>query len=295
MSKGRGGPSLFEVIGKTASTLPPGSQIRRPAPADSVADDDSAALGQYPTSSEQTAASPADSVEPVRPSGPVPSPSVFAIDGPRLVITLSSVMTGLFVFVLVVAVGAAYYIGQSRGLKKGQEQGYQAARRTIEQQALDDIAKARNAHPDPNVFADLPTNPVEPNRAAALTGQVDPPGTPSDTQPASTPATGQPTTWIKGQTYIVVQEFLDTDLDQAHRAQQFLAQNGVATTLFTASGQSKYRYRLVTQKGFNTDDPVQKKLCNRFHEKIRKLGKRFVEAGGRYDLQGYQKKAVASP
>jgi hypothetical protein len=136
----------------------------------------------------------------------------------------------------------------------------------------------------------MPSSPVQANNPQSLAA-VPAAGRTNDSvgKPDDTPK------WVRGHTYIVVQEFLETDLEEARKAREFLEEHGVPTSIVRYSGRSKYKYRLVTQKGFNCDDPVQKQLCNEYHQQIRKLGELFVKAGGRYDLQGYQKKAIGTP
>ena len=210
-----------------------------------------------------------------------------AIDGPRLVLSLSSFSAGAAVFVLFALLVAAYWIGQASGLDQGLAQGFKNGQESIQATALDDIEAARVSQPSRELFAGMPSSPVraepalpENAKRSGLTG------------PAAEEQVKQPAL-VRGHTYIVVQEFLAEDRASAESARQFLQERGVPTIIVPSKGNRSYKYHLVTQKGFNCDDPAQKERCNEYHEKIRKLGDLFKQAGGRYDLQGYQKKATA--
>jgi len=281
MSRPKGGPSLFELIRKAGS---------RPAASDaSVAIRRSASDGSAGPCDESDALAGAGS-RPAATGGIRPPESLCSIEGPRLVISLSSVSAGVCVFLLIVVIAGAFLAGQIRGRTLGQSEGYARAKLAIESEALTEIDKARRSTPKTDVFAGMASSPVSEagvdtaGQAAAFLSTGLGEGASSSTS----------ATWVKGHTYIVVQEFLEQDLADAQKAGDFLAEHGVSTSIVTYSGRSNYKYRLVTQKGFNCDDPLQKRLCDDFHERIRKLGALFVKGGGRYDLQGYQKRATAN-
>jgi len=292
MSKPKPGPTLFEMVSKGR----PGVRARRLTLPRWWGASESApqASTRRPTTPQTDPANGGPISDQDRLRAPL-----LAVDGPRLLISLSSVSAGVVVFVFIIVVAAAFLVGQSRGMRVGQADGFIRGQAAIESDALDGIEKARRSTPNVDIFAGLPTSPVTDGSKAGDAGRAGDPGGPAGASPApsdgSEPADAlNGPTWVKGHTYIVVQEFLDQDLAEAEKARDFLKEHGIASAVVTYTGRSNYKYRLVTQKGFNRDDPVQKRLCDEFHEKIRVLGDLFVKGGGRYNLQGYQKMATAN-
>lgn len=281
MPRAKRGPSLFEVI---RSASPPSEGKRLAVPRWWGSNDPD----HQPQGDETQPTPPAlvDGSE-RRPQSELRTPPLVAVDGPKLVLSFTSSSAGVTAFILMALIAGVYLIGRASGLSAGRDQGYALARESIQAKALNDIDAARQARPKADIFANLPSSPVKANLPQAVTAKPPPAVSPKPTQQAGQPA------WVRGHTYIVVQEFLGGDLPDADKARQFLRENGVATTIFPTESSSKYKYRLVTQRGFNCDDPVQKNRCNEYHERIRKLGDLFVDAGGRYNLQGYLKKATA--
>ncbi len=208
------------------------------------------------------------------------------IDGSRLVISLSSFGSGILCALALIPLVAVFWLGQSRGYEKGRSAGFQAARLSIESQALDSITAARRQAANPSVFADLPTPPTtagaQSERVRANDEMSVGPANAGDGRPA----------WVRGHTYIVVQEFLADDLADAEKAKVFLADHGIAAVIVTSSTKGPYRHSLISRQGFNCDDPEQRKRCEDLHDRIRKIGRLFEKGGGRYNLQGYQKKAT---
>ena len=278
MAKTKRGPSFFEILRKDGTPSEatrlnvPGWWSRRKG-------------AEPPARPSQEA--PTGTAPPTRTPGS--QAPLIAVDGPRLILSFSSFSAALTVLVLAAVLTGTFFIGQFRGLERGRAEGFSSAQQAIADGAMDDIQRARRSRPEGELFAGMPSSPVKADSAKPLAAV--PPGRKAD--PPAQPASGHK--WVKGHTYIVVQEFLETDLEQAEKARDFLKEHGVPTEIVHYGGRSNYKYRLVTQKGFNCDDPVQKRLCNEYHQEIRKLGDLFVRAGGRYNLQGYQKKAIGVP
>ncbi len=278
MAKTKRGPSLFEILRKDG---PPSQDARLDVPGWWSRGED---RGRQRTSS---APPPSEGVRPTGESdGKAP---LVAVDGPRLVLSFTSLTASMGVLLLIVVITGAFFIGRHRGLVLGRAEGFASGKAAIGEEVLDDIEKARRSKPKEEIFAGMSSSPVQANNPQSLAAV--PAGRKG--APAAEPEDGPK--WVRGHTYIVVQEFLETDLEEARKAREFLEEHGVATSIVQYRGRSKYKYRLVTQKGFNCDDPVQKQLCDEYHQQIRKLGELFVKAGGRYDLQGYQKKAIGTP
>ena len=92
-----------------------------------------------------------------------------------------------------------------------------------------------------------------------------------------------PTTWVQGHNYIVVQDFRRDARADAEFAQGYLEQNGIPSVVLERSG--SYPYRLITARGFDRDDQVQRKMADEYQERIRRLGQAYLQAGGRYDFK----------
>ncbi len=275
MNRRRTGPALLELIYQQKS-----GRIRQPG------------WWKAGTPVAHTAPAPADAtnmlekppdrdaaIAPVAPVGPI-----LSLSGDRMVVSLSSVSAGVAVFGLIVLLGVAFLTGRKVGEKSGLRLGYQEGVASIRAGAADEIEAAREAAPNAGIFSGVGTSPL---RVGVASDSHSPSAEPAPTtaQSSSTPS---PSPWVRDHTYIVVQEFKTEDRSDATAAQLFLRDYGVETAILESNG--RYRYRLVTLKGFNRGDPVQQKLCDEYHARVKKLGKLFVKAGGRYDLQGYQKR-----
>ncbi len=268
MPRPKRGPALIELIHARGATSVP-AWLRS-------GESDNPETGKDPTDTAGVRP-PAPSFATPTGSGTVPTA---AIHGERIVFSLSSASAGVVAFVLIVLIGAGFVVGHRIGKGQGQTEGYNSAAKSFRAGATGEIEAARRTAPNSEIFEGLGSSPVTPKPAPT---QV--PGEPKavagDKQAPRSP-------WVKGHTYIVVQEFKTQDRSQAAEAQLFLRDNGVDTAILESKG--TYRYRLVAAKGFNRDDPAQRRWCDQYHAKIKELGNQFVTAGGRYDLQGYQKK-----
>ncbi len=146
---------------------------------------------------------------------------------------------------------------------------------------------ARRSRPDTRIFDGVGTPPVRTHGENALS-LASPDGIEAEnSHPDAQMGGTSSTAFVNGHTYIVVQEFRAEDGEDATDAQKFLSDRGIETTILDSKG--TYKYRLITVKGFNREDPDQKRWCDEFLERIRKIGDAYTKAGGRYSLQGYQK------
>ncbi len=273
MTRSRKSQTLIEVISKEQSTRKksPGTDV--PTWFSQESDTPTTAPSATPKSMIPASPTGPSDATPTRRSVPV-----FRIDGPRVILTFSSFTVALALFAAGAALIAAYELGQNRGDFAGHERGFQDGQAHIRRTTADEIESARKKLPNPGVLSGLGASPVK---------------TPVPTQNVPKTAGNAPdksAPWVRDHTYIVVQEFLTADLADAQHARDFLAENSIETRILDASG--KYGYRLVATKGFNCDDPNQKRWCDKYHERIGGLGKKFRLSGGRYDLQGYKKKAA---
>jgi hypothetical protein len=282
MSKRKRGPALIELIhtGEESEVKLPSWWGRRSARRPDESDVDSSRVAEPDSGS--------DSASAVDRSSAV----LFAeLRGDRLVFSFTSMMAGIAFFVLVVVVGAGFLIGRQLGKTAGLSEGYEQGIASVSAQTLDEIEAARMSGPKTDIFGGLRTSPIVGGRDSASTTPAFTGNAGAEMGVGSPGSTGSTGTWVSGHTYIVVQEFKASDEDDVAAADLFLREQGVETAILESKG--TYRYRLVALKGFNRDDPVQRRRCDEFHDRIRKLGQLFVKAGGRYDLQGYQKKLTA--
>lgn len=222
-------------------------------------------------------------------AAPVERPGLATVkDGPiwriadgKVQLALSSTGVAGVIFGLACLLLIAYAVGSKFGRQQGLDQGFLNGKQATQAAALDEIGQARAQPPTLGIFdgvGDSPVQPVEPRPAASRvrSDPMDPPA-----------GLG----WVKGYTYVVVQDFRTDAQADAQHASRFLADSGVETVVLELSGD--WKYRLVTTQGFNRDDPVQRKLAGKYLSRVRKLGQTYFEAGGRYRLEGYFKKLTS--
>lgn len=222
----------------------------------------------------------------------------------RVVVSFSSFSAGVTIFAFVALLAGGFLAGREVGMRQGEERGYAAGVRMLRAETADEIEMARGSKPNSDIFSGLRSSPITtastPKSTSATSGKRTLRSTPKNARkPASSPQNAQPKSsasheqkWITNYTYVIVQEFRSEDQADALEAREFLRGHGVSTTILESRG--RYKYRLVADKGFNCDDANQRKWCDEFHGKIQVFGKLYVKAGGRYDLQGYQKKLTGA-
>lgn len=278
MPKPKDGLALFEIMrsseprGKNKESDPPGQRAREPAPSGPPA-----AERQPSTVTGSVTAAPAGHD---RPAGDVSPQPWFKVAGGQVRFALTSQAMAVAIFGLALLVLAAYALGLSVGRDRGEKAGYQAAQLDTQAAVMDDIQAARAEPPAQTLFNGVGSSPIvyqgtEPDEPAA------------DRQPA----TPDGAAWVRGYTYVVVQDFRADAWADVERAQQYLLDNGIETAVVELEGD--WRYRLIAAQGFNRDDLVQRKLADDFLARTREIGETYFRAGGRYRLEGYFKKLTA--
>ncbi|MCP4246106.1 MAG: hypothetical protein GY778_03565 [bacterium] len=273
MPKPKDGPALFEIMRKMGPD-------RAEAPAE-----EPVSAPAMPAKPPRTEARPAEA----RPEIPDrssadqgdsegPAPPLYEVAGGRIRLALTSQAMAVAVFGLGLLLLAAYTVGLSVGRNRGEAEGYEAGQAAAQADAMDSIQEARAQQPTKRLFEGVGISPVATNRG---------PEAAAESASATSPAGGV-TSWVRGYTYVVVQDFQADARDDVDRAQRFLADNGIDTAVVELTG--NWKYRLVTTQGFNWDDPLQRDLANDYLARTRRLGQTFFEAGGRYRLKGYFKK-----
>ena len=270
MAKSKRSPALFEVLGQSSEgagakmKVPPWwSRAGKPAaPAESET--------PAPPEANPDAAPP----EPVC-EGKTP---FVEFDGSRIRLCLTSLMGAMVIALLLILAGGAYRIGTSIGYEDGMRDGFRSGQEAYLADTRDEILTARSGPPRTDVINDLRRAPDESATGdAAVAGLDSPPG---EGVPPDGPA------WVRGNTYVVVQEFTPNSGDDVLLAQEFLAERGVETAVIRlADGWA----RLITAQGFNRKDEAQSRLAEELLARVKKIGKDYWQAGGRYKFEGYFK------
>jgi len=274
MPKSKQSPALFELYakGRMAGEAPDESGDRSDA-------------GELASGFRATVASVAKTISGSTSSGDrrvetdAANPRALAIDGGRVRLSFTSRGAGIVVFGLLVAAGLVFGIGQWFGRQSGLEDGRSQAQQSLERSAVDEIERARRSQPVEGLFAGIGVSPVaaaEPEKPAA---RVAPAPRVSLTATRTAPAT-----WIKGNTYVVVQVFRGDAREDAVKAQEFLGRNDIDAEIF---GSSERGYRLIATQGFNREDATQRQLSDRFLNKVRTIGAAYFKSGGRYKMEGF--------
>jgi hypothetical protein len=310
MGKSKRGRSLYEVIDKAklrGGFSSAGERLEIPAPA---ADDEAEPLFREPTPAPPAREPPPCEPEEIRADEAAPrvrepdaeapesEPAIetesggVRIDGGVIRITLTSTRAAVALFGVVVLLAVTAWIGYGVGHSAGQQEGFVAGRQSLEAEVADDIQTARMQPVTEGLFDQIGPSPLvpagggeeaQPAAARAAGGETGKP-TPVAAAPTSLDS-AEPGGWIKGHTYVCVQEFEPGALGDARRAQEFLRQNRIETALVNRAGTRNYW--LVTRQGFDCNDPSQKQLAEDYRERIRQLGERYFRSGGRYRLEGY--------
>ena len=289
MGKGQTGPALYELIRKASEG---GGQGRLDTPKWWRSGPPDARLAKLPLVKRPVAtaeeAAERDPEPPVRVTQapqlaeeavnePGKARTTVEFEGGRLVVSVNTVAAAAIIVGLLVLVAGAFLAGRNVGFDNGLAEGYQAGLESIRAETTDEIELARSkAVSDENLFADVGESPVSRgNRGSS-------PATES-AKPRETP--DGVVEWIRGYTYIAVQDFGVGERQAALDAQAFLRERGADTSIVELSG--NYPYRLVTTRGYNRTDPAQKQRQDAFRTQLEAMGSEYSKAGGRYALKGY--------
>ena len=273
MAKSKQGPALFELLkGTQAPGAIPDHEEAGPA------DQDRSGAGVAPAPQDRPGSAPATGP---RGSGEIARrPAVCAaeppceIDGDRIRFSLTQRTATIAVAAFALALAGVGYSGYRLGKERGKEQG----RLAVQGRVLDEIEQARRTTPTRNLFDGIGDDPTA--AVADLSGEQTVPLA-SAVAEALTPLD---VPWVSGHNYIVVQDFKSDARGDAIRARDFLEDNGVGAAILQLERSGPYGYRLITVTGFNLDDPVQKRLADRYLHRVRRIGEAYSQSGGRYDF-----------
>jgi len=222
---------------------------------------------------------------------PIPASSV-KLDGGRMTLSLTSASAAAVLFVALALLAVSYAVGHHFGNELGKETGFQQGKAAYLAQTQDEIQQARAMPPDTHLLdglgagppkAPVPAGGSAPNRHKTSIVRSTGLAAASAKNPAAQVA------WVKGNNYLVIQEFDPDASADANAARDFVVGNGVDAVVVTLSNG---RHNLITVQGFNFEDTTQKALAIRLQKKVQALGARYIAQGGRYKLQGYFKKRV---
>ena len=212
---------------------------------------------------------------------------LFEVEGDRICVSLTSVMTAVVVFLVLGTLLGAYRLGASRGDEAGFRRGFGAGQADAAGTAGDELEAVRNQPPASHLLGGLLVEGGSKTvtGAAAQEDRAAPKGTAVPSLTASV-GSGPTSGWVRNLTYIVVQEFPAAGGEKAKHAREFLAQRGVNTELVPLNNDTSL---LIATQGYNHKDPAQKRLAEQLLEKVRTIGAQYYGAGGGYRLEGYYK------
>lgn len=195
------------------------------------------------------------------------------LEGERVRVSFTSKTAAVAFFVAVVLLVGVFETGRRSGYNAGLGAGYQKGRASYAAQAISEIEAARSQPPATHLVSELvETAEVGPARVETVVDE-------------KRGELGQPQ-WIRGYTYIVAQEFSPPGTAAAAKAQEFLAEHGIATASVRYDSGS---IQLITTQGYNHKDPTQKRMANELLRKLHAVGAKYYAAGGGYRLDGYFK------
>lgn len=189
------------------------------------------------------------------------------VEDGRIRISLTSVSTAVAVFAGLVIVLGAFELGRNQAGKGEFRRGVDAGRASFQADTLSEIEAARRQPPATELVQDLLLQPAghTANRTGGGSGRA---------------------RWIRGHTYIVVQEFPRGQTDAAARAQAYLLERGLSAAKIAYPSGS---VQLITTQGFNRSDPTQRAMADKLLAQVRTLGASYFSSGGGYRMEGYFK------
>ncbi len=206
--------------------------------------------------------------------------------GDRLHLSLTPFTAAVGVFLIAVVVLGAIYLGQQRGEK--------AARRAIIEAGIagapadaDTVEAARQQQPAAHLVESLLANDAKPNPSPKTAERAQPKNTPAPALSVTSETSISPQHgWVRDFTYIMTQEFAAGRMEDARRAQDFLASRGFPAEIVKLDSGA---LQLITLEGYNHKDADQKKKADALLKKQRAAGTEYFATGGGYKLEGYFK------
>ncbi len=264
MPKAKDGPALFELIERQRKNGP--DSLKVPSWW-THADSKAVRMENHDSESAELEIAPSVAAEATTPAVERPEPDkthqLVEIDGQCVRFTLTSTSGAVAVFAMMMALVFSHVLGTRSGYDDGFRVGHERGRTSFEAEATSEIELAKAGPAATSLLGSLVIDP-----AAAANNEV----------------VALPTQWVKGLTYIVAQEFSAGRNEEVSLAKQFLSKRGIETeSVQTQSGATQ----LITTRGYNHKDRVQKQMADALLEKVKAAGEEYFTVGGGYKLNGY--------
>ncbi len=231
--------------------------------------------GEVKQSAPKAAQAPADSQTPPASveenSAPTPTPRApqtwVEPQGDHIRFSLSTLSLAMVLFVALVAIAGAFALGKYFGYQGGR----QVATERAEMVTSDPLREIREQPPSPGVLEDLDlvTETVRAEQARerrrGYTARVD---------------------FVDNLNYIWIERF--NSRADATSAQAYLSGNRIESALVERNG----KWLLISKEGFDYRLPEEKSACRKLSERIKLLGLRYFESGGRYRFDCFAKKKL---
>lgn len=267
MPRSKRGPALFDLLSQDEATEPETENLR-------------GGRGPGQQSRDATGAAPTHPGKVPGPPRPLEAQSgvtgdgpLIELDGDRIRLSLTSVTAAVAIFAVMVIALSVFEVGRRLGDHGGFRRGHAAGRASYLADAMSDIEAARGQPPATELISELLRQPAGDGAVADAV----------NSEMASDPRGPD---WIRDHTYIVAQEFSAGRRDDALRAREFLAEQGVATELVRYPSGA---IQLITKQGYNREDPTQREMSDQMLTKVHAVGAQYFASGGGYKLEGYFK------
>lgn len=281
MPKRKRGPFLFELInnedqGSVTATVKTPGEIKTPdvlkTPKWWTADPTGARFAAKPRVAKRADGEPAETRSGRIRTSDEPE-GFLTIDGERIRLSFTSLSAAGGIFVALVLLLGSFEIGRRSGRTAGLKSGYQVGRASYAADADEAIDAARSKQSPAQQVEQLLEEPVTASPAVPSQGM-------GEKQESALRG------WVRDYTYVVAQEFGRGRLEDASRAQAYLADHGIAAELIRLPDGSS---RLITVQGFNRADATQRQLSEKLLKRVHAVGAQYYADGGGYKLQGYYK------
>lgn len=190
----------------------------------------------------------------------------------RIQLTFGSLTAALVVFLALALLFSSFVLGKRAGTQRGFAMGYETGRSSTASEPASEVEAVRRQPPATHLVSTVlepaPAPPIKAAPAAAAERAV------------------EPGRWVRGNTYILAQEFAAGRADDARAAKDFLGQHGIGAAVVESGTQG---LQLITTKGYNFKDAAEKRLGEEMLDKLHVVGAKYYAGGGGYRLEGYFK------
>ncbi len=226
-----------------------------------------------------------ESDPPTESSADVPSSIVRVSDG-RIMFSLDLAGAVITVGVVILTLTASFVIGHHYG----RGTGYELARQSLQDQAVDSVERARRMQPDGSVLALGNSDPSAGSVKASVVPARRPsaPSAPAVSKPSESESPAKVSRHL-GWNYLLIQHCRGEDArNEAMKAERFIcsqlpAENGQPPV--TVEPHPDGGFMVLSTLGYASGDAVGKEAFRRFQESIVNVGKLYRQRGGGYDFR----------